>query len=123
MKIVEGLVTFDASDHFKERLALSTYIEFEEYFSAHVHSEKRKRGFGSDLLFSICGVLADQVIRGSLKEALPLLKKLISLLKIPMDIVKNGKTVLDVCKDIGNWDMYELLNSSEMGESLKGFSL
>ncbi len=36
---------------------------------------------------------------------------------------REGKTPFELCKKSGKWDIYEKLNLSQMGESLKGKSL
>ncbi len=94
----------------KEEKALALFEEMEEYFAAYPAPNAK------DVLFRLC-----KLKEGAKKEFyMPLLKKLLSY-NISLD-VKNwkGTTPFELCKESGKWDIYEKLNLSEMGESLKG---
>ncbi len=117
LKALEDLLKF--GDDKLGVLALPFYKELEDFIVAHAKSEKCNKEFGKGLLFALCGVYANQKIRVR-KEAMPLLRKLLSL-KISIDVnnLEEG-TPFDLSKRRGNWDFYEALNLSQMGESLKG---
>ncbi len=96
---------------------LPFWQEMEEFIATHAKSEKRHKEFGKDLLFAVCNCY------GQISRSTSLLKLLENLLpfKISLDVKNSdGETPFGVCKRIGRWDVYEKLNLSQMGESLKG---
>ncbi len=97
-----------------ERFALPFWREMEVFIASHAKSESRPKELGKGLLFALC---ERQVY---MEDAIPLLENLLSL-KISLD-VKNSEeeSPFDVCKSVGTWNIYEKLNLSVMGESLRG---
>ncbi len=113
MKALEQLVETDWDDLKKSKFALPFWREMEVFIASHAKSEKRPKEFGKGLLFALCGT-------HGFEGGMALLENILSL-KISLD-VKNWEeeTPFDVCKRKGRWDIYEKLNLSEMGESLRG---
>ncbi len=114
-----NLLALDHSDLYKELIALPFYKTFESLFVEYSQGPKREDDFGKKLLFTLCDVRGDQKT-GLSGEAATILRGLLSL-KIGLDTVNNdGKSPFDVCKTRGRWEMYEMMNLSQMGDSLKG---
>ncbi len=88
-------------------LSLPFFIEFEELFVKYSrkHNLEDER-FGRRVIFAIC--------EGQGFVCMKLLKRLLSL-KIPFD----RTSAVDICKEKGVWDAYEMLIMSTMGKSLK----
>ncbi len=107
--------------HSRRPEALALFEEMEEYFAAYAKSDESPEDFGKDILFQLC-----KLKEKSKKEFyMPLLEKVLSF-NISLDVKytpkwdRVGKTSFELCKKSGKWDIYEKLNLSQMGESLKG---
>ncbi len=103
-----------------EEFTLAFFEEIEEYFAAYAKSNDCHKEFGKRELFQLCNLGES----GGKKEFyMPLLEKLLSL-NISFDVKEEweGKSPFEICKKRGKWDIYEKLNLSKMGESLKGKS-
>ncbi len=122
MEVVTHLCTYNKNDSYQDLIALPFYKMFEGYFVQYFHGStsksKKREDFGGRLLLQVASIRGNRQIAVS-GQAVTLLKCLLSL-NVKLDVRNDkGQTPLDLCKE-GQWEMFELLNLSQMGDSLKG---